>query len=356
MKQISFEEVLVDKKAKVWPIIEKYLDSLIKFPDYCQIPKKYFSIAEFHQKMVADYPQRQGKYLRPTLVLLTASAMGYPEEKSRQTAAAMQTSEEWMLNHDDIEDDSIQRRGKPALHRIYGKELAINAGDALHTVMWRILRDNLKVVGEEKGLEIINEFLMILDRTIFGQTVEIKWTQEAKTDLTDEDILFILESKTGYYTIAGPMRLGAILAGATNKQLADIYEFGKILGRAFQIVDDLLDLTGNFKGRKKQPGNDIYEGKRTIMLTHLFRTISGENKKKLMVILEKPREKKTKNEVTWVISKMKESGSLEYGRKMAEDFAKQAEKIFDKKLGFLKNEPARSQIKAGIDFIINRAY
>lgn len=356
MTGINFESVLADKKEKVWPVVEKYLKNLIDFPNFCKIPSKYASVAQFHQQMVAEYPQRRGKYLRPTLVLLTASAMGFPESEAIQTASAMQVSEDWILNHDDIEDDSLQRRGKPALHKIYGKELAINAGDGLHVLMWKMLRDNLKIVGEQKGLEIIEEFNQIINRTILGQTVEIKWTQEGKTDLADDDILFILESKTGYYTIGGPMRLGAILAGANKKQLDNLYEFGKILGRSFQIIDDLLDLISDFKGLKKQTGNDIYEGKRTIMLVHLMRTVGGENKEKLMAIMDKSREKKTEREVKWVIEQMKKYGSLEYGKKLAEKFAGQATEIFESKLGFLKCEPARSQIKAGIEFIIKREY
>ena len=347
---------MAEKKEKVWPLIKKYLDKLIDFPDFCEIPRKYSSIAEFHQKIVAEYPERKGKYLRPSLVLLTASAMGFPEEKVLQTAAAMQVSEDWILNHDDIEDDSLQRRGKPALHKIYGKELATNAGDGLHVLMWKILKDNLKIVGEEMGLKILDEFNQMINRTILGQTVEIKWTKENRFDLKDEDILFILESKTGYYTIGGPMRQGAILAGADEKQLKDLYEFGKILGRSFQIIDDLLDLISDFKGLKKQTGNDIYEGKRTIMLVHLMRTVSGENKNKLSRIMIKPRDKKTEKEVKWVIEQMKKFGSLEYGKKLAEKFAEEAEKIFETKLKFLKQEPARSQIKAGIEFIVNRKY
>jgi len=187
---IDFEQVLFEKRDKVWPVIKRYLDNLNDFPVFCQIPRKYAEIAAFHQKLVAEYPERKGKYFRPILVLLTASAMGFPEEKAVQTAAAMQTSEDWILNHDDIEDDSEQRRGKPTLHKIYGKELAINAGDTLHIMMWKILRDNLKVVGEKKGLEIIDEFFRMLDRTVLGQTAEIKWTQEGRTNLSDEDVLF----------------------------------------------------------------------------------------------------------------------------------------------------------------------
>lgn len=352
----NFEEVLAEKREKVWPVINKYLSDLINFPDFCKVAPKYAPMAEFHHKMVSEYPERKGKYLRPTLLVLTAAAMGFSESKSLLTAAAMQTSEDWILNHDDIEDDSLQRRGKPVLHKIYGKELAINAGNGLHILMWKILKDNLKELGVEKGLKIFDEFQRMLQRTILGQTVEIKWTQENKLDLSDGDVFFILESKTGYYTIAGPMRLGAILAGATKKQLDDLYEFGKTLGRAFQIVDDLLDLTSDFKGQKKQIGNDIYEGKRTIMLVHLFRTVKGEDRKKLLAIMEKTREEKTEKEVLWVIEQMKKYKSLDYGRNLAKKFASEASEIFEEKLAFLKKEPAREQLKAGIDFIIKREY
>jgi len=282
--------------------------------------------------------------------------MGFPEEKAVRTAAAMQISEDWILNHDDIEDDSLERRGKPALHRLYGKELAINAGDALHILMWKILWDNRQVLGEKKAEEIAEEFFQMLNRTTLGQTIEIYWTKKNKVDLTDEDILLILESKTAYYTIAGPMRLGAILAGASGKQLEAIYEFGKPLGYCFQIRDDILDLTSDFAGLKKQTGNDIYEGKRTIMLSHLFRTVKGKDKKRLLKIMAKTREEKTVEEVNWVIGLMKKHGSLEYAQKLAEKFAKQALKIFEKKLGFLKHQPARDQLKAGIEFILKREY
>jgi len=353
---VDFLEVLAKKREIVWQEIKNYLDTFTEFPDYCQVPRRYSSLVKFHKKIVSEYPFRKGKYLRPTLLLLTASAMGFPEEEAIKIAAAMQMSEDWILNHDDIEDDSLQRRGKLALHRIYGKELAINAGDALHVMMWKVLQDNFKVVGVKKAKAIINEFYWMLNRALLGQTVEMKWTQENKIDLTDEDIFFILASKTAYYTIAGPMRLGAILAGASRKQLDLIYQFGQFLGRCFQIKDDLLDLTSDFSGLKKQMGNDIYEGKRTIMLMHLFRTIKGEDKKRLVKIMKKKRSEKTKSEVKWIVKMMEKYGSLDHGQQLAEKLAKQAKKFFDDNLVFLSRQPARKQLRSGIDFILERKY
>jgi len=354
--KVDFTAVLAQKKQLVWPEIKTYLDKLLDFPSYCAIPSKYDSLKKFHSKIVNDYPQRQGKYFRPTLLLLTAEAMGVPLNQALKTATAMQISEDWILIHDDIEDDSLQRRGKPTLHQIYGKELAINAGDALHILMWQVLKDNLKLAGEGIGQKIFDEFTTMLSRTVFGQTVEIKWTQENKQNLSDQDILLILESKTAYYTIAGPMRLGAILAGANPKQLNSIYQFAKPLGYCFQIRDDLLDLTSDFQGQKKQTGNDIYEGKRTIMLVHLLRTANHKDKEKLKKILSKNRQQKTKTEVAWTINMMKKYGSLNYGEKLAAKFALQAKQLFDKNLGFLSKQPARDQLLAGIEFVLNRKH
>lgn len=353
---IDFLAVLKEKRDLVWPEIQRYLELMRQIPSYCQVPQKYTSEVDFHYQIIEDYPKRLGKYVRPTLVLLTAEALGFPPNKAIRTAAAMEVSENWILNHDDIEDNSLERRGKPTLHRLYGKELAINAGDGLHVLMWKILRDNEEIIGPEKTLAIMDEFYRMLSRTVLGQTIEIKWTQENRIDLTDEDILLILESKTGYYTIAGPMRLGAILADATQDQLEQLYQFGKLMGYCYQITDDLLDLTSDFAGLKKQTGNDIYEGKRTIMLVHLFQHIKGRDREKLLAIMKKSREEKTKNEITWVIEMMAKYGSLNYGRKMLARFLQQAKDYFDQNLTFLARQPARDQIKAFIDFVAERSY
>jgi geranylgeranyl diphosphate synthase type II len=280
--------------------------------------------------------------------------MGFDIKKSIPTAAAMQISEDWILNHDDIEDQSLERRGQPALYKIYGNELAINAGDALHILMWQVLSKNYLILDKNIAQKIQDEFFLMLNRTILGQTIEIKWTQENRFDLTEEDILLILESKTGYYTIAGPMRLGAILAGASDKKLESIYRFGVLLGRSFQIVDDLLDLTSDFAGQKKQQGNDVFEGKRTIMLIHLLNNVSPNDLSKLKQILLKSRDQKTSDDVNWVISKMTEYGSLDYGQSLAKKFATKANEIFDQELTFLNKEPFRSELNSIFDFIITR--
>ena len=354
MKKINAVDILTKNKNILWPEIEKYLNSIRNHPEFCQIKSKYQPLSDFHFQIVSDYPQRKGKYFRPNLVMLTTQSLGFDLNKSLPTAAAMQISEDWILIHDDVEDQSLQRRSQPALQKIYGNELAINAGDALHALMWQVLSQNYSILDPKIAQKIQDEFFYMLNRTILGQTIEIKWTQDNRFDLTQDDILLILESKTGYYTIAGPMRLGAILAGATDSQLESIYKFGILVGRSFQIVDDLLDLTSDFAGQKNQQGNDIYEGKRTIMLIHLLNNTNHSDLSKLKGILSKSREEKSQEEVAWVIEKMKEYGSLEYGQNLAKKFATQTQEIFDHDLKFLSKEPFRSELQSIFDFILTR--
>ncbi len=354
MSNTDFSSVLGSYKKLVWPLIEINLQQQVDFPSYCRVNQTYSNLVDYYAQIVSEYPRRQGKYLRPTLLLLTAQSMGVSLDSAINTAAAMQISEDWILNHDDIEDDSLQRRGLPALHHLIGKELAINAGDSLHLLMWKLLTDNLSLLDSQTSQKILYEFFNMINRTTFGQTVEIKWTQDNRNDLSDKDIFLILESKTGYYTIAGPMRLGAILAGASEDQLSSIYKFGVTLGRSFQIIDDLLDLTSDFSGQKKQQGNDLYEGKKTIMLMHLFRQANPNDRKKINDIMAKSRSQKSPGEIAWIIEKMHHYGSLDYAKNLATEFANQSKQIFTKDLKFIKKEPFRSQIASAIDFIINR--
>ncbi len=349
------QDTLERTKRLVWPEIEKYLKDPV-YPKAFKVPVKYKKLQSFHWSLTKEYPERKGKYIRPTLVMLAAEAMGAKTHNSTKTAAAMQVSEDWILIHDDFEDGSLERRGKPALHRIYGNELAVNAGDTLHIIMWKILNENAPVLGRQKAKKIIDEFYRMLMRATLGQTIEIKWTKENKLDFGDADWFFIANSKTAYYTIAGPMRLGAITAGATEKQLEALAGFGVALGMCFQLVDDILDLTTDFGGLKKQKGNDIFEGKRTLILGHLLRTTSKNDRKKIIEILSRTREQKTQKEVDWVIDRMMHYGSIKYAQKIAEKYRDMASEIFDNKLDFLKSEPARSQLKELTDFILERKY
>jgi geranylgeranyl diphosphate synthase type II len=347
-------KILEKYKKLVWPEINKYLKDPL-FPKAFSITEIYKKDLEFHWKIVREYPERKGKYLRPTLLTLAAQAMGTNLRKALKTAAAMQVSEEWILIHDDVEDQSLLRRGKPTLNEICGNWLALNAGDTLHAIMWKILIDNLPVLKKSLTKKIINEFHKIIMRTTLGQATEIHWTENNKIDFTVNDWCFIADSKVSYYTIAAPMRLGAIIAGTSKKQLERLAKFGVYLGRSFQLIDDILDITSDFSGLK-QKGSDIYEGKRTVLLGHLLKNANRKDKNRLKKILGKIRKRKTENEINWVINKMKSYGSIDYAKDLAKKYKEKAVAIFEKDLRFLSKQPYRNELKQIIDFIVEREY
>jgi len=275
-------------------------------------------------------------------------------EEVLNTAAAMQISEEWILIHDDVEDDSEERRGQLTLHKKYSFGHAVNAGDALFAIQQKAITNNFGVLSPKIAKNIADEFFLIMSRTTIGQGVEISYIKDKIVEYSDEDWFFIADSKSSYYTVAGPIRLGAIIAGATENQLNDLAEFGKNLGRSFQIIDDILDITSNFKGLKNQKGNDVYEGKRTLILGHLLRTIKGENKKKVIEIILKNRSYKSATEVDWVIQQMHLYGSIDYSKKIALKFKQKAEIVLDNKLKFLYKEPYINELRTLMNFVLER--
>lgn len=354
---MTFENYLSEKKAYVWRFIDQrlreYQAADVETLRLMQ-QEQYVALLDEHWNICRDYPERQGKYLRPALVLLMAEAMGVGSSQAVATAAAMQMSEDWILIHDDLEDGSLQRRGKPALHRLVGAEIAINAGDTLHEAMHRILSENYQLLDVGMAHCVSQEFFRMLSRTTFGQYAEIKWTLENKPDMTERDVLFTISGKTVYYTIAGPLRLGAIMAGATDEQLAKIYRFSYPLGVCFQIRDDVLDLTSDFEGQKKQKLNDIYEGKRTLILLHLLRHATPDERARIEEILSKPREQKQEQEVDYIRQLMDVYGSIDYAEEEARRYAEEAMEQLQH-IDFITTEDYRQLFRQMVEFILNRA-
>ncbi len=344
--------ILSSYKNIIWPEIETYLYTP-DLPDHFKINGKYKSDEKYFWKITRDYPERKGKYLRPTLLMLAAEAMGKKKRYSLKAAAAMQLSEEWILIHDDFEDNSVKRRGKPALHRIYGAEQAINSGDALHAVMWRIIFDIYKKLDKKIADKVVDEFYSIITRTIIGQSSEIKLMQEKIKTFSDNDWYFIADGKSSYYSITGPLRLGSIIGEASKDQLYKITEFGFNLGRCFQLIDDILDITSDFNGLKEF-ANDIYEGKKTLIMSHFLKNASGRDRDYVVKVLNKKREEKSLQEVLRVVRMLDDCGSIAYAKKRAEEYKDHALKVFDEDLTFFKNKKAAKNLRELAVFVMER--
>ncbi len=244
------------------------------------LPKSH-SIAEVEllYRMMRDYPERGGKGMRPYICVTSCRAFGGSEQDILLTAACLELFQNWILIHDDIEDGSELRRGAPALHRKYDWTLALNTGDALHARMWEALLRNRETLGGERTMDIMDEFARMINETTEGQQMELSWVATKTWNLTEQDYYRMCTKKTSWYTIISPLRLGGIAVGAGAEALSSLIEAGADLGVAFQIHDDVLNLSAGAK-YGKQYADDLLEGKRTLILIRLLQTTTREEKQR----------------------------------------------------------------------------
>jgi geranylgeranyl diphosphate synthase, type II len=350
----DFANVLQEYRSEIDPFVHQYLKTPIP-----GLIDENDTAHSFHWNLVSDYPNRGGKYLRPTLLTLATEALGGLRKDALLPAAAMEVCQNWALIHDDFEDDSILRRGDTALHRKYSPELAVNAGDVLQVIQWKMIRDTEHSLGLEKMLRLHDEFYRMLMRTALGQTEELRLNGNISGDLSEKDYLFLIDGKTGYYSIGGPLRLGAIVAcddmDLLYKTIFPAFSaFGLAFGRAFQIIDDVLDNESDFGGTKQQ-GGDIYEGKLTLIVLHAIAHAKAEDAVRLLKVLNKPRKETTDKDVSYAIQLMADLGSVDYARKQAQQYADQAKALLAR-MNFLTIQSVREKIVSGLEFVVNRTH
>ncbi len=264
-------------------------------------------------KLVRDYPSRQGKNLRGLFILLSCEAHGGTWQDALDVAVALELFQNWVLIHDDIEDDSEERRGLPALHKQVGMPVALNVGDALHVYMWQVLNQ------DSISSTIRKEFLDMIHRTAEGQHLELSWIAQNRFDVSEQEYLEMVTLKTAHYTVISPLRLGAFCANATPDER--FIQAGKDLGVAFQIRDDVLNLSES-EGYGKEFAGDLYEAKRTLILSHLFANAEETEKTKFVQRLANPRQDKTDEDMQFVLAAIKRYGSLTYAQSVAAAKAK----------------------------------
>jgi geranylgeranyl diphosphate synthase type II len=330
---------------------QNIVDEIFKFiPRSADIKPMPFGL-DNHWNMVIDYPERGGKYVRPGLLLLSNFASGGDVNLAMTTAAAMEVSEDWLLIHDDVEDKSLERRGKPTLHMLHGEDLAVNAGDHLHLIMWKILISNHRQMQNSKACEIAEKMVDFLQRTCEGQYLEISWTRTGRI-ISEEEYFEMVDRKTGWYTVIGPLQLGALLAD-NRAALAPIEKLGRSLGRAFQIHDDWLNVFSHNTG--KELGGDILEGKRTLLLIRLVEELekAGDAKdlKYIRKLFSQPRAEKSRKDIDRVIALYEKHGCRDWVRARAKAFAEEAMLKID---DIPYSQEGKDILKDAVRFIVNR--
>lgn len=277
-------------------------------------PRKYL------YDLLSDYPQRGGKMMRPSICVAAARLFDAPLEDAMDTAVAIELLHNALLIHDDIEDGSEKRRGRPTLHLLHGIPLALNAGDTLSLMSFAPLLANRNRIGEQLTLRIIEETERMARECAEGQAIELGWRRDNTIEIGDADYLAMVLKKTCWLATIYPVRAGALIGSRGSVDLDPFMRYGFFLGAAFQIQDDLLNLVAD-KGYGKEINGDIWEGKRTLMLIHTIRESTAAERARLSGILDKSREQRKHSEVAWIRRLMRKYECTEYARKIAHGLA-----------------------------------
>jgi geranylgeranyl diphosphate synthase type II len=277
--------------------------------------------------LVSGFLDGSGKGLRPALCLATCRSFGGRLEDALDSAAALEVLHNAFLVHDDIEDGSEFRHARPTMHRQYGIPIAVNTGDAMQALSMRLLRNNLSTLGPEIAWQVVNEFDHMLMESLEGQAMELGWVRDNACDVSEADYLRMTLKKTCWYSFIHPLRIGALIA-RPGMDLDRFNEFGYFLGAAFQIQDDVLNLVGTRDRYGKEIGGDLYEGKRTLMLTHVLQQGSPPERRKLQDLLGRPRQRRLPREIDWIYDLLKKYGSIAFAQARARELLDAAAAAF----------------------------
>lgn len=242
-------------------------------------------------------------------------------------AAAIEILQTGLLVHDDIIDLSETRRGKPTLYKTlggdhYGISQAICLGDAAFFLSQELIADSN--FPEDRKNKAIRFFINSMLKTVTGEMLDVEIPAQ-KSFPTKEDILTIMHLKTAHYTFIGPLQLGAVLGGANEELLEKLEEFGKNLGLAFQIQDDILGVFGTEQELGKSVTSDIEESKVTLLILKALEN-ADQNQKD---ILEKlyGKGKISVHEHKQIKQVFINTGALDYSKEMELDYINVAKKL-----------------------------
>jgi geranylgeranyl diphosphate synthase, type II len=240
-------------------------------------------------EIMLDYPMREAKALRPALCIAACRSLGGSLEGVLKSAATLEFYHNAFLIHDDIEDGSEKRRDQPTLQRKHGVPIALNVGDAMLALALEPMLDNTRLLGMGKALRILQCVSRMARESAEGQALELSWIREGRFSLRDQDYLRMVHKKTSWYTFIAPLQIGAIAAGAPAASIELLGRFATLLGLAFQIQDDVLNLVANEGAYGKEILGDLWEGKHTLILMHALERAKRSERARALSILKKQR-------------------------------------------------------------------
>jgi octaprenyl-diphosphate synthase len=253
-----------------------------------------------------------GKRIRPALLLLTAKMLGDVSPMDIRLAAVVEFIHNATLVHDDVIDAADTRRGRPSANSHWGNSMTVLAGDWLYM-------QSFAVALAEKNFEVLNTLIDITQKMVEGELLQL--TLLGKSQITERQLLDIVERKTAYLFL-GCTKLPAIAAGMNHGSAERLAEIGKCMGMAFQLVDDLLDLTSTKDVLGKPVASDLKEGKMTLPVFFALSNSKPEDTMKVQKVLDE-REFRSVDRAE-ILRLVERSDGLERTRTLAEQYAARA--------------------------------
>ncbi|RJF97746.1 octaprenyl diphosphate synthase [Noviherbaspirillum saxi] len=251
-----------------------------------------------------------GKRIRPVLVLLIANAFGYRGTHHHDLAAVVEFIHTATLLHDDVVDESSMRRGRETANAMFGNAASVLVGDFVYSRAFQIM----VAVGNMRVMQILADATNVIAE---GEVLQLLNMHDP--DVTEERYLQVIRSKTAKLFEAAA-QLGALIAGAGEAEIDAAAEYGRSLGTAFQLIDDVLDYSGNADDTGKNVGDDLREGKPTLPLIYLMQHGTEEQRQLVRACIQNGDEQHFDE----VLTAITHSGALDYTKREAEKAARRA--------------------------------
>jgi len=291
-----------------------------------------------------------GKRLRPLVVALTAKMYGTPVEISSWAAASVEILHNFTLIHDDIMDKDEFRRGVPTVHKLWGEDIAIVAGDLLFAKSYEAMLKLLDYgVSYERVLGALRELTWAAVAVAEGQAMDIEFSRRESVSI--EEYLEMVKKKTAALFKSSAV-IGALVAGAEEHDVGRIADFATNIGIAFQIRDDELGLVADEKVLGKPKYSDLREGKKTILVIYSLSVASDEQRRYVLSVLG--RSTATYSDLERVARIIVELGALEFSNRVAEEFIRRGISSLEKTRPL--DVEAREMLKALASYVTRRAY
>ena len=285
-----------------------------------------------------------GKRLRPFMVLKSCEILGGKLKNAMPAASAVEMIHNFTLVHDDIMDNDEIRHGVPTVHKKFGMPIAILAGDVLFSKAYQIISNS--DLPAKSSSELVSRLAKACVDVCEGQLFDIKMAETKKIP-SQADYIKMIEKKTAaLFDVSCSM--GAICAHAKKKDVTKLSSFGKNLGIAFQITDDLIGVMGDPRVTKKPVGNDLREGKKSLPILLAINKAKGNDKKVILNAFGKTRA--TKNDIEKAVKVIRSLGIEKIVRKQALQYAEKAKKSLNSYSGSAKNE-----LLSLLNFVVKRS-